>query len=372
MEEFQKDMANQFFKIKAMGDKDVSILANKAINKIESNETISKKKKKETREATGASSAGPYAAPLFSNFSSEETTSKIGGKVPEVREDQKGFKVPKLTMFSDESKEYKIKEEILKGGASDNKTLLDIAKKHSYNDSTDSTSKEKIKKMYEKLKSQLNKGIKIEMEHTNNKNKAKEIAMDHLFEMPDYYDKIEKIESNESKSARKQFMKDLLDDPDYIEFKKNRMFSDDETKQKIALGTPHAAVNDPFVDKKRYQRFDKNIRESTEMVGGETKEATGAGNSGSYSQPSMWAKSTNKKDWAAARKTQIPGGKFVTVKKKCTKFPYCNQGDIKALKMWENKTVKKIISNVCYKTGLNETTVKAIIQYELEIAGKII
>ena len=39
--------------------------ANKAIDKIESNEAISKKKKKETREATGASSGGQYAAPLF-------------------------------------------------------------------------------------------------------------------------------------------------------------------------------------------------------------------------------------------------------------------------------------------------------------------
>lgn len=313
MEEFQKDMINQFSRIKTSGDKDVVMTANKAIDKIESNEEISKKKKKETREATGSASAGPYAAPLFGNPSSEEVTNKISGKVPEVREDQKGFKVPKLTMFSDESKEYKIKEEILKGGISDNKSIMDLAKKHS---------KSKVGQhlMTNFLKKQLEKGIKVEMEHTNNKSKAKEIAMDHLSEKPDYYDRLEKIESNESKSAR----------------------------------------------------YHKNIKESAEMVGGETTEATGAGNSGSYSQPSMWAKSTNKKDWASARKTQIPGGKFVTVKKKCKKFPYCNQGDIKALKMWENETVKKVISNVCNKTGLNETTVKAIIQYELEIAGKIL
>ena len=365
MEEFQKDMINQFSKIKASGDKDVVMTANKAIDKIESNEEISKKKKKETREATGSSSAGPYAAPLFGDSSSEKATSEISGKVPEVREDQKGFKVPKLTMFSDESKEYKIKEEILKGGMSDNKSIMDLAKKHS---------KSKVGQhlMTNFLKKQLEKGIKVEMEHTNNKSKAKEIAMDHLSEKPDYYDRLEKIESNESKSARDQFMRDLLDDPDYVEFKKNRLYFDDETRQKRGLGTPHAANNDPFINKRRYQRFDKNIKESAEMVGGETTEATGAGNSGSYSQPSMWAKSTNKKDWAAARKTQIPGGKFFTVKKKCTKFPYCNQGDIKALKMWENETVKRVISNVCNKTGLNETTIKAIIQYELEIAGKIL
>jgi hypothetical protein len=34
--------------------------------------------------------------------------------------------------------------------------------------------------------------------------------------------------------------------------------------------------------------------------------------------------------------------------------------------------MKKVISNVCGKTGLDENTVKAIIQYELEISGKIL
>jgi hypothetical protein len=304
MEDFQKDLVNTFEKLRGSSDPTSVMSANKAIDKIESNEAISKKKKKETREATGASSGGQYAAPLFGEPTPKETNDKISGDVPEVRENQKGFKAPKLTMFSDESKEYKIKEEILKGGLSDNKTLLDIAKKHVNTNSKDSTSKEKIKDMHEKLKTQLNKGIKVEMEHTTNKNKAKEIAMDHLSENPDYYTKLKKIESKEKKE--------------------------------------------------------------------ETKEATGAASSGSYSQPSIWAKSTNKKDWAAARKTQIPGGQFVSVKKKCKNFPYCNQGDINALKLWENETMKKVISNVCDKTGFNENVVKAIIQYELEISGKML
>ena len=304
MEDFQKDLVNTFEKLRGSSDPTSVMSANKAIDKIESNEAISKKKKKETREATGASSGGQYAAPLFGEPTPKETNDKISGDVPEVRENQKGFKAPKLTMFSDESKEYKIKEEILKGGLSDNKTLLDIAKKHVNTNSKDSTSKEKIKDMHEKLKTQLNKGIKVEMEHTTNKNKAKEIAMDHLSENPDYYTKLKKIESKEKKE--------------------------------------------------------------------ETKEATGAASSGSYSQPSIWAKSTNKKDWAAARKTQIPGGQFVSVKKKCKNFPYCNQGDINALKLWENETMKKVISNVCDKTGFNENVFKAIIQYELEISGKML
>lgn len=40
----------------------------------------------------------------------------------------------------------------------------------------------------------LEKGIKVELEHTNDRALAKEIAMDHLTEDPNYYDKLEKVE----------------------------------------------------------------------------------------------------------------------------------------------------------------------------------
>lgn len=44
------------------------------------------------------------------------------------------------------------------------------------------------------INAQLKKGIKIEGEHTKDKAKAREIALDHLLELPDYYDKLEKVE----------------------------------------------------------------------------------------------------------------------------------------------------------------------------------
>jgi len=47
----------------------------------------------------------------------------------------------------------------------------------------------------------------------------------------------------------------------------------------------------------------------------EAKEATGSASSGPYVTTAAWAKSTNKKDWRGKSKTQIPGGKFVQVKK---------------------------------------------------------
>jgi hypothetical protein len=44
------------------------------------------------------------------------------------------------------------------------------------------------------LKKQLQKGIKVEQEHTGDLAMAKEIALDHLDEFPDYYDRLEKAE----------------------------------------------------------------------------------------------------------------------------------------------------------------------------------
>ena len=99
----------------------------------------------------------------------------------------------------------------------------------------------------------------------------------------------------------------------------------------------------------------------------ETKEATGASSSGSYETPSIWAKTMNKKDWRGASKPLIHGGKFVEVKKKCKTFPYCNQGDIKALKIFENKTLKKVINNLSKKYQVNENVIKNIILYEISL-----
>jgi hypothetical protein len=41
---------------------------------------------------------------------------------------------------------------------------------------------------------QLQAGIEVEKEHTDDPKKAKEIAKDHLSEDPDYYKKLKKIE----------------------------------------------------------------------------------------------------------------------------------------------------------------------------------
>lgn len=75
-------------------------------------------------------------------------------------------------------------ENKLKGGKADKLTLGKIAEIHNI----------KI----EKLIPQLKLGIKTEMEHTNDKKQAKEIALDHLAENPKYYTKLKKAKLEET------------------------------------------------------------------------------------------------------------------------------------------------------------------------------
>ena len=108
----------------------------------------------------------------------------------------------------------------------------------------------------------------------------------------------------------------------------------------------------------------KLTRES-EVEKVEAKEATGSGSVGGYSSPSMWAKSTKKKDWGPSRKPQIPGGGFVKIKKRCTKFPYCNQGDINNIKISKNESVQDAIRNVSKKMKISEDRIKKILEQEI-------
>jgi hypothetical protein len=114
--------------------------------------------------------------------------------------------------------------------------------------------------------------------------------------------------------------------------------------------------------------FVEEGEEQVEKV--EAKEATTSGSVGGYESPSMWAKSTKKKDWGPSRKTQIPGGGFVKIKKKCTKFPYCNQGDINNVKISKNESVKEAIKNVSSKMGVSENVIKTILEHEYEKINK--
>ena len=90
----------------------------------------------------------------------------------------------------DKKEEIKKSEENkIEGGKADNLTITDLAKKHNVS--------------IEVIKKQLNKGIKAEMEHTDDPKIATEIAMDHIFESHEYYDKLEEMEQSFNKEEDK-------------------------------------------------------------------------------------------------------------------------------------------------------------------------
>jgi len=77
----------------------------------------------------------------------------------------------------------------IKGGKADKLSLQQIA--------------DKFNVSIEKIKAQVEKGIGVEIEHTNDKEKATEIATDHISEFPDYYDRLEKMEKKAIKDLKK-------------------------------------------------------------------------------------------------------------------------------------------------------------------------
>lgn len=64
------------------------------------------------------------------------------------------------------------------------------------------------------INKQLESGIKIEKEHTKDPEKAREIALQHLDEIPDYYTRLKKMESGAKKEHKK--FKDVKEETDGI------------------------------------------------------------------------------------------------------------------------------------------------------------
>jgi hypothetical protein len=82
--------------------------------------------------------------------------------------------------YSIQKMKEKSNDEELLGGLADKMSIGEIAEKHGISERV--------------IRRQLQKGIKHEMEHTSDREKAKEIAMDHLYKRSDYYTKLSKME----------------------------------------------------------------------------------------------------------------------------------------------------------------------------------
>ncbi len=162
--------------------------------------------------------------------------------------------------------------------------------------------------------------------------------------------KNKKISNNKIKTEIKKYLKDPEDLKKFLNSILEKRFSKKETKETTG------AVSAGGYEAPLFSNETKKI---------EATEATSTASSGQYTTNKVWAKSLSKKDWRGKSRTQIPGGKFVQVKKKCKRFPYCNQGDIKALNIFENETLKNTIKNISDRYGIHEDIIKDIIITEM-------
>jgi hypothetical protein len=231
-------------------------------------------------------------------------------------------------------------EEII-GGVADNMGPEDLAEKHGVN--------------LKDIKKEINVGMKIEMEHTDSKKMAKEIAIDHIFEFADYYTDpkygIVAIE-NKKGEGRKTIRVSKTDmdklhnkgsvsidgfdisykDDGEIEEGTSAMSSGSfvapfgggpisRTFKKSEIPVSVGGIDKPIGKMYSYRNEEKEIIEEED----ELEEASSAGSvGGQYVTPKFWAK--GKGEWRNRVKKTYPGGKFVNIKKKCKNYPYCDQG----------------------------------------------
>ena len=275
---------------------------------------------------------GEYKRPLIINFgdryhlvagNTRLSTAAAMGVNPKVF-------IAKIDMMNE--------SEDIKGGVSDKKTLKDLASKHTYNDSSDSVDKAELNNMMKHLKDQLRKGIKVEMEHTDDDDKAREIAMDHLWEDPNYYTKLSKVEVEESMDSG-------------------------------SSGSFEPALSAPILKKDLYKQHNTKKYNVSEVVD--------SSSSGQYDVPfgdggKNPLKINGEKSIKQSRAVKDkkfpkwggPNSVFIKIKEKCKKFPYCNQ-DINAIEMLEMEELTQAIQETSKNYGIPYKEVEKIVLNEI-------
>jgi hypothetical protein len=224
------------------------------------------------------------------------------------------------------------------------------------------------KKRYE-----INKLIDAEMKESKNKKR------DYLSFLKDEDDllqiynliKNKKLSNNQIRKKIKEFLNDPEDLNDFLKSILSEKGKKEENTEATGAGSAGGYSMPLFsTTKGDITKNVKTVRESLEVEDSElkkteTKEATTSASSGQYSQPAIWAKSLKKKDFAGYKKPLYKGGKFVQVKKKCKTFPYCNQGDIGALNIFENESVKSAVDSVSKSYGLDKNYIFDLLYQEM-------
>jgi hypothetical protein len=193
-------------------------------------------------------------------------------------------------------------QDFIKGGKADKMSVEDIARKHSVFAGT--------------IEKELEMGVKVEMEHTDNEDEAREIAMDHLVELPDYYTRLHQMEKEgEAEMEEPKEVTDAgssgafepaLSTPilkrDIQNFKLKKQEVDEVTGADVSAG----AMYDAPIGTKKKDPLELDERPK----------------SGSITAASTDNMIATKKGFP---KFGGPDAKFVEIKPKCKKYPYCNQ-----------------------------------------------
>lgn len=254
-------------------------------------------------------------------------------------------------------------EDEQKGGEADNMSPEDLAKKHNVDIKT--------------IKKEIHIGTQIEKEHTDNDEIAKEIAMDHIVEIDDYYTDpdygiiaIEKKQGDGGKTIRisKSDMEKLHKDGKSEVDGYSLSYSEDmdEATGSSSSGSYVGALGNPITRTFKKSEIPVSVNGMNKPIGkmfsynpkpgvleeDDIEEAVSyAGAVGAYDTPgfasSEFMGTKGKKGKAPVNKgithtkTAYAGGKFVKIKDRCRKFPYCNQSPEAITLYSENKVVRK-------------------------------
>jgi len=254
-------------------------------------------------------------------------------------------------------------EDEQKGGEADNMSPEDLAKKHNVD--------------IETIKKEIHIGTQIEKEHTDNDDIAKEIAMDHIVEIDDYYTDpdygiiaIEKKQGDGGKTIRisKSDMEKLHKDGKSEVDGYSLSYSEDmdEATGASSSGSYVGALGRPITRTFKKSEIPVSVNGMDKPIGkmfsynpkpgvleeDDIEEAVSyAGAVGAYDTPGFAASefmgTKGKKGKAPVNKgithtkTAYAGGKFVKIKDRCRKFPYCNQSPEAITLYSENKVVRK-------------------------------
>ena len=228
-----------------------------------------------------------------------------------------------------------VSEEEIAGGLADDKSVKDIADKHSVN--------------IKDIVAQIKKGKKVEMEHTDDPNVAIEIAKDHEMEHPYYYSALEDMEKELEEGSL--LLNSILGEEELGEATSAASsgafvgaLGGKHNKRKLhKTNVPVSGAGGMTKPIGKIRSFKKKQLKGSNVI---TKqeiidESLGMSAIPIYDSPAGWGDNEfmgtkGKKGNAVQRKGKNykntykfgnnEGSTFVKIKDKCKKFPYCSQG----------------------------------------------